>query len=67
MKKYFLAAVLGTVTLASLTGCVAAIGNQPAARSSATIGQQLIDLQKAKDAGVITDAEFQQQRARLLR
>ncbi len=31
-----------------------------------TIGQQLIDLQKAKDAGVITDAEYQTQKAKLL-
>ena len=32
----------------------------------ATIGQQLVDLQKAKDAGAITDAEFQAQKAKLL-
>jgi|SRR6185295_2836181 len=33
---------------------------------SHTIGQQLIDLQKAKDAGAITDAEYQTQKAKLL-
>jgi len=31
-----------------------------------TIGQQLIDLQKAKDAGAITEAEFQAQKTKLL-
>ncbi|HEU5396063.1 MAG TPA: SHOCT domain-containing protein [Verrucomicrobiae bacterium] len=31
-----------------------------------TLGQQLIDLQKAKDAGAITDAEYQAAKARLL-
>ncbi|HUC85092.1 MAG TPA: SHOCT domain-containing protein [Candidatus Acidoferrales bacterium] len=31
-----------------------------------TVGQQLIDLQKAKDAGIITDAEYQAQKAKLL-
>ena len=31
-----------------------------------TVGQQLIDLQKAKDAGAITDAEYQAQKAKLL-
>jgi len=31
-----------------------------------TLGQQLVDLQKAKDAGVITDAEYQAQKAKLL-
>ncbi len=50
------------------SGCVASIGNHPSpANSSATLGQQLIDLQKAKDTGVITDAEYQEQRERFLR
>lgn len=31
-----------------------------------TVGQQLIDLKKARDAGVITDAEYQAARTRLL-
>jgi len=39
------------------------VGQQTAAP---TLGQQLIDLQKAKDAGVISDAEYQAQKARLL-
>jgi hypothetical protein len=33
---------------------------------SPTIGQQLIDLQKAKDAGAITEADYQIQKAKLL-
>ena len=33
---------------------------------TATVGQQLVDLQKAKDAGAINDAEFQAQKAKLL-
>ena len=31
-----------------------------------TVGQQLVDLQKAKDAGAINDAEYQTQKAKLL-
>lgn len=31
-----------------------------------TIGQQLIDLKKAKDAGVMTDAEYEMEKAKLL-
>ena len=31
-----------------------------------TVGQQLIDLQKAKEAGAISDKEYQDQRAKLL-
>jgi len=49
-----------------LSGCVAAIGNRGAERNSGTLGQQLIDLQKAKEAGAISDAEYEVQKARLL-
>ena len=40
------------------------IAGQPT--NAPTLGQQLIDLQKAKDGGVITDQEYQEQKARLL-
>jgi hypothetical protein len=36
------------------------------ATTAPTLGQQLLDLQKAKDTGVITDAEYQAQKAKLL-
>jgi Short C-terminal domain len=49
-----------------LSGCVAAIGNRGPDRSGTTLGQQLIDLQKAKDAGVITESEYQTQKTKLL-
>lgn len=49
-----------------LTGCVAAIGNS-GSRSTATLGQQLIDLQRAKEAGVLSEAEYKEQREKLLR
>ena len=48
-----------------LNGCIA-IGNRDAQRPNATLGQQLIDLQKARDSGAITDAEYQAQKTRLL-
>jgi hypothetical protein len=48
-----------------LNGCIA-IGNRDAQRPNATLGQQLIDLQKARDTGAITDAEYQAQKSRLL-
>ena len=47
-------------------GCIAAIGNGEMPKSSGTVGQQLIDLQKAKDAGAMTDAEYQKERAKVL-
>jgi hypothetical protein len=45
---------------------VAAIGNRDGAKSGATVGQELIDLQKAKEAGAISDAEYDVQRSKLL-
>ena len=47
-------------------GCIAAIGNHETPKSSGTVGQQLIDLQKAKDTGAMTDAEYQAERAKVL-
>jgi len=62
--------LLRTLVIASLllglSGCVAAIGNHPTPPSSATLGQQLIDLKKARDEGVITEAEYNVQRAKFL-
>ena len=61
-----LAALLAISVLIVSAGCVAAIGNREPARSSATLGQQLIDLQKARESGALTDAEYQEQRAKFL-
>ncbi|MCU0950807.1 MAG: SHOCT domain-containing protein [Burkholderiaceae bacterium] len=36
------------------------------ARLDVTVGQQLIDLKKAHDAGALTRAEYDRQRARLI-
>ncbi|MGO8763671.1 MAG: SHOCT domain-containing protein [Limisphaerales bacterium] len=64
MKKLIISSLL----LASLvfldTGCAWQVGGGQ--RVEPTIGQQLIDLQKAKADGAITDAEYQQEKARLL-
>ena len=67
MKKQLnLFLTLGCAT-AILTGCVAAIGNRDAAAGrNTTLGQQLIDLKKAKEVGALNETEYQEQRARLL-
>jgi len=51
-----------------LTGCLALQvgGGDKKDVEQATIGQQLIDLKTARDAGAITDAEYQTQKAKLL-
>lgn len=46
-----------------VSGCVASIGNR---NPNVTVGQQLIDLQKAKESGAITGAEFETEKAKLL-
>jgi hypothetical protein len=65
-KSLFLVAVTISGMLL-LNGCVAAIGNKDAqARSNSTLGQQLVDLKKAHDAGALSDAEYEAQKARFL-
>ena len=60
-----LAALLLIPTLCLLNGCVA-IGNRDAQRPNATLGQQLIDLQRARDTGALSEPEYQTQKEHLL-
>ena len=68
MKHISLLITLGALTCL-LSGCVIAMGNRDLGQprsSQATVGQQLIDLKKARDAGAITEAEYDQEKQRLL-
>jgi len=65
MKKLLIPGMIGLAALTLLNGCAIDIGGGSSTRQQ-TVGQQLIDLQKAKDSGAITDAEFQAQKAKLL-
>ncbi len=68
MKKLFTPVLSALAALILFSGCVAAVGNRGglAPCGNATLGQQLLDLQKARDAGALSDAEYQTQRAKLL-
>jgi len=68
MKKILIPALIGLSSMTLLTGCLDLQlgGGSTSHAVSPTVGQQLIDLQKAKEAGAITDAEYQAQKARLL-
>ena len=68
MKKPIIAALIGVSAMTLLTGCLSIqLGGGTTSRpQSVSVGQQLLDLQKAKDAGVITDAEYQAQKAKFL-
>ena len=58
-------AILAIVTLTA--GCSWSVGGgQKSVTMQPTVGQQLIDLQKAKDSGAINDQEYQAQKAKLL-
>ena len=67
MKKSFLLPLLAGSAL-MFTGCIGLQlgGGEKHEVNNPTIGQQLVDLQKAKDSGAINDAEFQTQKTKLL-
>ena len=69
MKKRLFLTSITLLSLLPLTGCVFAMGDttaRPAPHDTPTIGQQLIDLKKAKDAGAISDQEYDAKKAQLL-
>jgi hypothetical protein len=67
MRSNSLLGVLAAVALMSLgtlSGCGGA--EVETSHTTATTGQQLMDLQKAYEAGIITQQEYEQQRKKLL-
>jgi len=67
MKKSSVPLLVMISAMLLSAGCSWSVGGGPKnATLQPTTGQQLIDLQRAKDAGAITDAEYQTQKARLL-
>ena len=67
MKKMLIPTAIALSTALLFSGCVASLGSgSKTVVNKPTLGQQLTDLQKAKDSGAITDAEYQTQKTRLL-
>jgi len=66
MKKLLKPAAIALSAMLLISGCVALGGGSKTENHNPTIGQQLIDLQKAKDVGAINDVEYQTQKAKLL-
>jgi outer membrane biogenesis lipoprotein LolB len=67
MKKYAFFIMIIASSIAFLTGCSWSVGSRPKTTTVLpSTGQQLIDLQQAKNSGAITDAEYQAQKAKLL-
>ncbi len=67
MKKLFLLTAITSYTLL-MTGCLSLQlgGGESHETKNPTLGQQLVDLQKAKDCGAINENEFQAQKAKVL-
>jgi hypothetical protein len=65
MKKLFIPILVVFSTMTLLAGCAWHVGGG-SKNVVPTTGQQLIDLQKAKDSGAISDPEYQAQKARFL-
>jgi len=67
MKKLLIALFVAVSLMPFVTGCETHLGGGTTNRiEQPTVGQQLIDLQRAKEAGAITDAEFQARKTKLL-
>jgi outer membrane biogenesis lipoprotein LolB len=67
MKKKCSLVLVMASAITLLAGCSWSVGSSPKTSNVVpTTGQQLIDLQKARNAGAINDAEYQAQRAKLL-
>ena len=67
MKKLLTSASIATTALLLFTGCVASLGSGTKTETHrATLGQELMDLQRARDTGAISEAEYQSQKTKLL-
>lgn len=67
MKKIIAPSLIALAATLLFTGCNIELGGGTTTKvQSATVGQQLYDLKKAKDAGALTDAEYQAQKEKIL-
>jgi len=69
MKKLLICTLIGLSAMTLLSGCLGLqLGGGTTTKTQApTAGQQLVDLKKAKDAGAISDAEYETQKAKVLK
>jgi hypothetical protein len=69
MKKSIIPVMLALSAMLLCGGCIGGLnmgGGTKTEVRSPTLGQQLIDLQKARDSGAITPAEYEAKKAELL-
>jgi hypothetical protein len=68
MRNLITSLCAALMTMILLTGCIGLSigGGSKSETTRSTVGQELVDLQKAKDSGAISDAEYQAQRNKIL-
>jgi hypothetical protein len=68
MKRLFIPTAVALSSMLLLTGCLVLRigGGDKKEEQKASVGQQLMDLKTAKEAGAMTDAEYEAQKAKLL-
>ena len=67
MKKHVVPAALALSAILLCGGCVVGLGSGAKTEvRNPTLGQQLIDLQRARDSGAITPAEYDAKKAELM-
>ena len=68
MEKLIPPVLVSILGMTLLTGCIALDIDRGTTSKpvTATVGQQLVDLQKAKDSEAITDEEYRTQKAKIL-
>ena len=68
MKKLSVLLLAGISAAILFSGCLAIQlgGGHKSESQKPTVGQQLIDLQRAKDSGAINDTDYQSQKAKIL-
>ena len=69
MEKLIPPVLVSILGMTLLTGCIALDIDRGTTSKpvTATVGQQLVDLQKAKDSEAITDEEYRTQKAKILK
>ena len=63
--KRIISVLLIIVLLTTMVSCIAVGSGGKKANNSATLGQQLIDLKKARDEGAISVQEYEELREKL--
>ncbi len=65
MKRILTSTSIALCAVLLLTGCIGLQLGGDKTQVQPTVGQQLVDLKKARDAGAITEAEYQAKRDKL--